>query len=500
MIPRRILWLIDAIVIILAFLMAFFLAPLVQWGLATSGLLTWPLLLSLSLPMVGWLGQTPLITDLLWILFVMIPTTIVTMELLRGDQDVVLRSRTRILVTSLVAPVIGLSLITLALFALKNPGWSRLFVFLFSALSGLGLAAMQTGLQQYFRMRKAAGFYAKNVVFIGTESAVAWMERYFQNYVSPGEYRVLGYLSLPVTESVASGTPSAGPGPSLAKIGSASELGDRLIHCPIQQVIAIQPQAGEGYLQQVVRDCDYFRVALSIIPEALLLSDLSDLMIIHPPNALELPAVVLAPKHWDSEALFMKRLLDIFVAGFALVVLSPVFAAIAIAIKITTPRLPVLYPWRVVGRNGVEFTGYKFTTMVADADDRKAELESQNEMSGPVFKIKNDPRTTALGRFLRKFSLNELPQLWSVLKGEMSMVGPRPAFRHELERYEMWHKRKLSIRPGITCLWQVRGRNRVSNFDEWVKMDLEYIDHWSLWLDIKILARTVWVVFAGTGS
>jgi len=127
-------------------------------------------------------------------------------------------------------------------------------------------------------------------------------------------------------------------------------------------------------------------------------------------------------------------------------------------------------------------------------------LLGRNEMMGPVFKIKNDPRMTRLGRFLRKYSLNELPQLWSVLKGDMSLVGPRPAFRHELDRYEMWHKRKLCVRPGITCLWQIRGRNEISNFDDWVRLDLEYIDKWSLWLDFRILARTVWAVVAGTGS
>jgi lipopolysaccharide/colanic/teichoic acid biosynthesis glycosyltransferase len=125
---------------------------------------------------------------------------------------------------------------------------------------------------------------------------------------------------------------------------------------------------------------------------------------------------------------------------------------------------------------------------------------SRNEMTGPVFKITNDPRVTPLGRVLRKYSLNELPQLWSVFKGDMSLVGPRPAWPHELQRYELWLKRKLSVMPGITCLWQVRGRNRISNFDDWVRMDLEYIENWSLWLDCKLIALTAWAVIAGTGS
>src|SRR2546427_7984818 len=120
-------------------------------------------------------------------------------------------------------------------------------------------------------------------------------------------------------------------------------------------------------------------------------------------------------------------------------------------------------------------------------------------MTGPVFKMQENPRVTPLGRFLRKFSLNELPQLWSVLKGDMSLVGPRPAFPHELERYELWHKRKLSVRPGITCLWQVRGRDQIFRFDDLGRLDFEYIDNWSLWLDGKILVRAAWTVGRGSG-
>jgi lipopolysaccharide/colanic/teichoic acid biosynthesis glycosyltransferase len=261
-----------------------------------------------------------------------------------------------------------------------------------------------------------------------------------------------------------------------------------------------EPIEGGDWIKKIIEDCDYFRVTLRIIPEVLLFEKTQDLKILYRQDELNLPAIIFKPPFVNTEALFVKRIFDIIVSSILLILLSPIFLLIAIAIKITTPHLPVFYPWHVIGNKGMPFTGYKFTTMIADADHKKNELLALNEMTGPVFKIKRDPRETKLGRFLRKFSLNELPQLLSVLKGDMSLVGPRPAGPHELERYEFWHKRKLSIRPGITCLWQVRGRNKISNFDDWVKMDLEYIDNWSLWLDLKILFRTAFSVIKGTGS
>jgi lipopolysaccharide/colanic/teichoic acid biosynthesis glycosyltransferase len=153
-----------------------------------------------------------------------------------------------------------------------------------------------------------------------------------------------------------------------------------------------------------------------------------------------------------------------------------------------------------LGLDKKDFIGFKFRTMVADADRMKDQLKHLNEMEGPVFKIKEDPRITLIGRVLRKWSLDELPQLYSVLKGDMSLVGPRPGFVHEVSNYDNWHRRKLSVKPGITCLWQVRGRNKVSSFDDWVRMDLEYIDNWSLWLDLKILLKTIPIVLMAKGA
>lgn len=207
----------------------------------------------------------------------------------------------------------------------------------------------------------------------------------------------------------------------------------------------------------------------------------------------------MTPQRRPRLLLAIKRVLDVAVAGAALVLAFPILVCIGLAVKLTSPG-SVFYPWRVVGRGGVPFLSYKFRSMFEDADQRKAELQAINEMSGPVFKVSNDPRVTPLGRFLRKHSLDELPQLWSVVKGDMSLVGPRPPLVTEYEQFTDFQKLKLNVIPGITCLWQVNGRNNVNDFDEWVKLDLKYIRAWSLWLDVKILLKTFTAVLAGTGK
>jgi lipopolysaccharide/colanic/teichoic acid biosynthesis glycosyltransferase len=195
----------------------------------------------------------------------------------------------------------------------------------------------------------------------------------------------------------------------------------------------------------------------------------------------------------------VKRLFDVAGSATALVLLSPLLALVALLIVASDGR-PILYRWRVVGRGGIPFISWKFRTMVRDADARKSELLGLNEMSGPVFKIREDPRITPLGRFLRRFSLDELPQLWSVLKGDMSLVGPRPPLVKEYDQFSEWQKQKLSVIPGITCLWQVSGRNEITDFDDWVRMDLQYIQEWSLVEDFKIMLRTVGAVFRRRGA
>jgi exopolysaccharide biosynthesis polyprenyl glycosylphosphotransferase len=213
-----------------------------------------------------------------------------------------------------------------------------------------------------------------------------------------------------------------------------------------------------------------------------------------------LPVMVFSSTPETSWQGVMKQVIDLSLAAIMLIVLALPLLLIALLIKITSPG-PVFFRQQRSGLNGRPFTLYKFRTMVTNAEQLRHELAAMNEMTGPVFKVTNDPRITPIGRVLRKFSIDEFPQLVNVLRGEMSMVGPRPLPVDEVKQFnDLAHRRRLSVRPGLTCLWQISGRNNVKDFRDWVRLDLEYIDNWSIWLDLKILWQTVPVVLLGTGA
>jgi len=212
----------------------------------------------------------------------------------------------------------------------------------------------------------------------------------------------------------------------------------------------------------------------------------------------DLPLLTYSMTPEQGFSLIAKRLLDLFIATTSLIVLLPLVVVVAGLIKLTSPG-PVFYRQRRLGLYGRTFTLVKFRTMVDGAEDKLWEIIHLNEMDGPVFKMKNDPRITRFGSFLRKTSIDEIPQFWNVIKGEMSVVGPRAALPEEVRNYRVNYRRRLSVKPGMTCLWQVSGRNEI-NFEQWMKMDLEYIDNWSVWLDVAIIIRTVPAVFTGRGA
>lgn len=188
-----------------------------------------------------------------------------------------------------------------------------------------------------------------------------------------------------------------------------------------------------------------------------------------------------------------KRIIDIIGAGSGLILLSPVIAIVACAVKFTS-KGPIFFSQKRVGKNGKIFNIYKFRSMVVNAEELKEKLAHQNEMSGTMFKMKDDPRVTKVGKFIRKTSLDELPQLWNVLKGDMSLVGPRPSLPKEVKQFEKWMYKRLTVKPGLTCYWQVSGRNNI-DFEDWMKLDISYVEDRNIWIDIKLIFKTVGVLF-----
>ncbi len=274
---------------------------------------------------------------------------------------------------------------------------------------------------------------------------------------------------------------------------SLPELPDLLRRQVIDEVIFVVTQDELEKLSDPFLVCEEegvkTRVLLSFFPQAVSKVYLERL------GSLPLLTFSATP---EDEFLLVKRALDFVMALIALVVFFPLLAVLAVLVKLTS-RGPVLFRQTRCGLGARKFTLYKFRSMRADADLIREELEALNEVDGPVFKIKNDPRCTPVGRFMRKFSLDELPQLFNIIKGDMSFVGPRPPLPAEVERYERWQRRRLRMQPGLTCLWALEGRSKLS-FRRWMELDLEYIDHWSMGLDWKILLRTIPVVLLGRGA
>jgi exopolysaccharide biosynthesis polyprenyl glycosylphosphotransferase len=246
----------------------------------------------------------------------------------------------------------------------------------------------------------------------------------------------------------------------------------------------------EPMMQQCEQEGVHMRVQLDFLPRGF-----NHVFVEHLGHV---PLLTFASTPQNDFALAFKRLIDVVIAAAVLVAVSPVFLLLAAMIKLTSPG-PVFYRQTRCGLGGRRFTLLKFRSMVANADELLPHMEELNEVDGPVFKMRRDPRCTPIGRWMRIFSLDELPQLWNVLMGHMSLVGPRPPLPDEVNHYEAWQRRRLRMRPGMTCLWALEGRSQL-RFDSWVRLDLLYIDNWSMWLDFKILLKTIPTVLSGKGA
>jgi exopolysaccharide biosynthesis polyprenyl glycosylphosphotransferase len=363
------------------------------------------------------------------------------------------------------------------------------FLLIFWITSSASLCLSRVLLRVGLAHIRARGRNLRYILILGTnERAISFAHRIVANPESG--YRLLGFV-----DDVWDGTADF-ERTGFLRVCTYGELADFMRRNMVDEAVIYLPSASfHRHWSEVALLCSHHGTALRVDPDSFGLNarrwharELDGLLYISTRTSTA-----------DHSALAVKRVIDVVIAGTLLLVMAPALLLIAAVIKLTSDG-PALFLQERVGLNKRRFKIWKFRTMVVNAEKLMAQLESRNEVSGPVFKIKDDPRITPIGKFLRKSSIDELPQLVNVLKGDMSLVGPRPLPVRDYEGFsEDWQRRRFSVRPGITCLWQVNGRSGIS-FDQWMRLDMQYMDEWSLWLDLKILARTVPAVVRGSGA
>jgi exopolysaccharide biosynthesis polyprenyl glycosylphosphotransferase len=357
---------------------------------------------------------------------------------------------------------------------------SRLVIALTMLSALLAMVSWRYLRRRWMRKATANGLHCRNVLIIGTDITAHALRDYLIRNPERG-LAVQGLLSFDTHK--ASGVNAIGSMDELAAICRAKFIDEIIVCSPDRDLV-----------KRIVSHARSCRIGIRVVP------DLYDGIAWGAPIDYigQIPSIALHYKPIPAIALVLKRGLDLAFASLGLLLLLPVLMAIAMLIKWNS-RGPVFYSSQRVGRKGRIFACYKFRTMVEDAEQLRTQLQHLNERDSILFKIAKDPRITSLGRFLRKYSLDELPQLWNVIKGDMSIVGPRPPLHKEVERYELEYLRRLEVAPGITGLWQVEARTSPS-FDRYIELDLKYVEQWSLMMDVHILLRTFKVVFAGTGQ
>ena len=337
----------------------------------------------------------------------------------------------------------------------------------------------------YIRRR---GYNVRNILIVGNGQKAAHLVRTIEEHANWG-LRIVGFLqpvSIPAVERIA----------GYNVLGRLDELVPICKFYAVDEVVFCLPYSEMGDVEEHLRDMDELGINVRMVLDFYETNwARKELSLFHD----QIPMLTFYCRPFDSSGLFLKRCLDIVGSLVGLVIAALLFPFVALAIKLDSPG-PIFFSQPRVGQNGRIFRCWKYRSMYIDAEKRKKELMAQNEMQGAMFKMRDDPRITPVGRFIRKTSLDEFPQFWNVFRGEMSLVGTRPPTPDEVARYDNWHRKRICIKPGITGLWQVSGRNQIQDFDEVVRLDLEYIDRWSLWLDIKLLIQTLWVVFCRKGS
>ena len=360
---------------------------------------------------------------------------------------------------------------------------SRMLVLLTVGFTGVLLCVRRAVWRHMEYTRYREGLETRNVLIIGVDRVAHALRNHLESLRHLG-FRFKGFVALTEREA------ESGDADVIGEVRNALTLARSLF---VDEIFFSTP-ADKKLMSGLVEEARALGIDVRVVP------DLDDGLSWNAPIEYigQFPTVRLHRRDFPVGSFLLKRVLDAVLSTLALLVLSPLMLGIALAVKLDS-KGQIFYGASRIGRKGRTFCCYKFRTMVADADERRAALQHMNEREGILFKIVNDPRITSVGKVLRKYSLDELPQFYNVLRGDMSLVGPRPPLASEVEQYDLAHLRRLDVLPGITGLWQVEARQDPS-FDSYISLDTTYVENWSFWLDLKILARTIGVVFGGTGS
>ncbi len=477
----------DNLIIVLAFLSAYY---------GRTSLLFWNDLLRLGLPFEG---ETLLpINDYFVVLLAGLIGYSVVLNLMGAYGSMRLTSMWRLLHISFVSSCVVFVVLAATLFVLKFP-ISRSFIGLFVLLAGCGLTLQRYAVLKFLRYWRRKGRNFRNVIVCGVGPQALRLAREIVSRPELGihirGFAVLDTQGESLEQEVRVFRTQLQSSLQVGRvIFGVNEVCKALEDYAIDEVIFTDIVPVMSEVEELILACAEqgvrTTIAADIFSVGLVKSGISYFG--------GMPLIHFQTPPGDDWKLSFKRLLDILVAGVSLVLLAPVFLVVAIGVK--TSRGPIFFRQTRMGLNGRLFHMYKFRSMVLGSEHTLRDLQGRNEMKGPVFKMRDDPRVTSFGRFLRRFSLDELPQLWNVFIGDMSLVGPRPPIPGEVSLYDRRSRRRLSMRPGLTCTWQVSGRNEIADFESWVKLDLEYIDNWSLSGDMVLLAKTVPAVILGTGA
>jgi len=355
-----------------------------------------------------------------------------------------------------------------AIFLLKKVQYSRVFFGCFAILSYILIVLERFLVQYYFHKLASKRLHARNLVIVGDEKRGKIVADALEKQLSWG-HRILKHLS----------------------VDEIKNLPDILVKYPVDEVVFALSGDKNLNLSYYLDLCRKMGVEARILPA--LWSPENPAFNVETIQGI--PFLTIGVTRINATGMLYKKILDLIVGSVGTILFFLMYPFVAIAIKMDSPG-PVLFKQKRVGQHGRIFTLYKFRTMYVDAEERKKELMSKNIMKGLMFKVENDPRITRVGRFLRKTSLDEFPQFLNVLKGEMSVVGTRPPTLDEVEKYEPWHWKRLALKPGITGLWQVSGRNKINDFEKIVELDCKYIENWRFMDDIKIILKTIWIILA----